>query len=365
MQKFDPPGFLNDLSETEQAAWSDWISQQIDEAAAGQPAAFDFDAPRPRFFNAISTPASADAAEKDITWSAFPRRVTLDSATDQERWKTADGSRDVQDEYCEWSVMRTGDGRISRVTFTCEGPEYWEFLAARNPAAVVALYKKHVDNGVTASQIFGTDERYDPRNRWNGGTIAGAMHLIQSSNSLSAEIELAAGASNTRAPKGVLLTDSQQLIACGRYGVAERHSDPAIGAEVNALARANCDITLANPVGIYFGGLSTAGWKTPDESAPSDYWKITRGTAAKGVRAVYEVPGDRNFVVGDITINGQPIRFGAQIADFITMKLTGIATRIGSSSHPPLAGCKRRASKSTAAMGTDVESALAPKSRTR
>jgi len=360
MAQFDPPGFLDDFDDPQRAAWSDWISQTIDASAAGEPEAFDFDAPRPRFFNHLANPPSADATEKDITWTAFPRIVQLDSATEEERWTTADASRDAQDEYCEWSVSRLPDGRIRRVTFTCEGPEYWEFLAATNAQKVLALYRTHVNSAVAASDLLDSNGGYNPRNKWNNSTRNGAMHLIQPNNTLSAEIELAAAASNARKRNGVLLTSPRDLILCGRYGQAERHSDPTIGAEVNALARADADITLANPVGIYLGALSTAGWQTPDGSNPATFWKITRGTAQKAVRAVYEVPDDRGFPVGDITINGLPIRFGAQIADFITIKLTGLATRLGQSLHAPLAGCKRRATSPIAELATlDVAALIA------
>jgi hypothetical protein len=162
----------------------------------------------------------------------------------------------------------------------------------------------------------------------------------------------------------VILTDPHDLIVCGGYGQAERHSDPTIGAEVNALARANADITLANPVGIYFAGLSTAGWATPDQSEPASYWTITRGAPQKPVRAVYEVPAARGFTVSDIKINGKEIRYGAQIADFITMKLTGVATRIGNANYPPISGCKRQAAVVHAA-ALDVESVIAPRISTR
>jgi hypothetical protein len=364
MNHFDPPGMLTDLDAAQRRAWSDWIAQQIDDAQAGRPDEFDFDAPRPRFFNPLTSPPASDATEKDIVWTAFPRLVALDSATDEERWRTADSSRDMQDEYCEWSVTRQGDGRIKRVTFTCEGPEYWEFLAASKPDAVLALYRQHVDPSVASEDLFGRDGSYRSRNKWNNSTARGAMHLIQANNTLSAEIELAAGASNVRTRNGALLTEAHDLIRCGGYGQAERHSDPTIGAEVNALARANADISLANPVGIYFAGLSTAGWGTPDHSKPAAFWRIARGTPQKPVRAVYEVPAERNFTVGDITVNGHPIRFGAQIADFITMKLTGLATRIGASVHPPIAGCKQRAVQAGLAV-RDVATAIAPRARTR
>ena len=359
MNQFDPPGFLADFTAEQAKAWSDWIAGQIDDAVAGRPDLYEFDAPRPRFFNALATPQAADAVEQDVSWTAFPKVVALDSATDGERWKTADGSRDVQDEYCEWSVTRRGDAKITRVSFTCEAPEYWEFLAAVDFPKVVSLYQAYVDPAVQASDLQKSDGHYDPRNKWNNSTIKGAMHLTQANNTLSAEIELAAGASNTRAPGGKLLTNDQDLIKCGAYGQKERHSDPTIGGAVNALARQDADVTLANPVGIYLGGLSTAGWAAPDGSDPAGYWRIVRGTAAKPVRAVYEVPATKDFVVGDIMINGQPIAFGSQIADFLTMKLTGVACNIGHSKHPPLTGCRRK--KATQMAALDVAAILGSK----
>ena len=45
------------------------------------------------------------------------------------------------------------------------------------------------------------------------------------------------------------------------------------------------------------------------------------------------------FTVGDITINGLPIAFGAQIVDFITIKLVGQAAGIGKNVVPPVTSC--------------------------
>ena len=70
-----------------------------------------------------------------------------------------------------------------------------------------------------------------------------------------------------------------------------------------------------------------------------------RGKDDHFVRAVFEVPPGRGYVVGDIKIAGQPIEFGAQIADFITIKLEGLATRIGQSTVAPFQGCRGAASR--------------------
>jgi len=342
MTRFDAPGFLDDLTEAQAEMWSDWISEQMDAVAAGEPQFYDFDAPRPRFFNPLTTQPAADAVEKDIKWNAFPRVVKIEAGSDDERWEMTDGSRDLQDEYCEWSVTRdAATGKITQVTFTSEGPEYWQFLAAVNMPLVLSLYRKHVSPDVKAAHLVDSQGRYNPRNRWNNSTTRGAMHLIQRANSLSAEIELAAGASNVRRKGGVILTDTRELIECGQYGAVERNSDPHIGAEVNALARLDAAITLANPVGLCIASLDTPGWQTPDGSDPQSFWKITRGRPTHALRAVYEVPAGAGFTVGDITINGRPIEFGAQIADFITIKLTGLACRIGQLQVPTVDGCKR------------------------
>lgn len=112
-------------------------------------------------------------------------------------------------------------------------------------------------------------------------------------SSLLAEIELAAAATVQRERDGALLTTEQELIECSGYGAPRRHSDPHIGSEVNALARAKADVTLQDPVGLYIDALSTAGWTTPDGADPHDFWRITRGANGFAVRAVYEVRGGR------------------------------------------------------------------------
>jgi hypothetical protein len=340
LERFDPPGFVDDLNGPQKDAWSEWISGQIDEARERGTGGPVTNGPRLQFFNPLKTAPANDAIEKDITWSAFPRIVRITSVSDLQRWRLADGSRDRQDEYCEWSVARDlATERIIKVTFTSEGPEYWRFLAHVNPNRVLELYQEHVSPLVKRSDLFLADGSYDSRNRWNNSTDNGAMHLIQRANTLGAEIELAAAATIVRRRNGGFITAERELIECGRYGEPERFSDPHIGAEVNALARQKADITLSNPVGLCIAGISVATWETPDGSNPLDYWKVTRGTPEKALRAVYEVPPDKGFVVGDITIAGRKIEYGAQIADHLTIKLTGLATRIGQSTIKPVTGC--------------------------
>ncbi|GGR19179.1 hypothetical protein [Streptomyces aurantiogriseus] len=338
---YGPPGRLTDMGDVGLKAWNVFIGDSVDQAIDGpDPSQVLHDSPRPQFYNLTKTETAPDAVEAAVTWTAFPNRLRS-AVSDRQRWQRADASRDVQDEYCEWSVTRNDSGKITRVTFTCEGPEYWDVLAQTSPDKALELYRTHISPTVQRSDLFGPDGRYLRRNKWNDSTTQGAMHLIQQANTLGAEIELAAAATIRRVIGGRELTGAQELIACGKYGVAERNSDPHIGEVVNGIARQKADIALSDPVGLYFDDLATDGWRAPDGSDPKSFWIFHRGDADHPVRAVYEVPADRNFTVGDITINGRPIEFGAQIADFVTIKLTAVACRLGRSTAQPQTACAK------------------------
>lgn len=341
LSRFDPPGFLDEFDSDQKALWSRWISRRINAAIKGRPDKVANDSPRAQFYNAVETDTADDQQILVIRWTAFPRNVRLNTSSDEQRWRTADQSRDVQDEYCEWSVTRNQQsGKITRVTFTSEAPEYWEFLAAVNPGLVLSLYRQHIGPQVQHNDLFDSDGNYRRRNIWNNSTINGAMHLVQAANTLPAEIELGAASSIVRVIDGEELTGAQELILCGKYGDPERNSDPFIGAQINSLARLKADVTINNPVALYLDDLNTAGWETPDGSDAKQYWKIVRGSNELALRAVFEVPAEKGFTVGDIRIAGSPIQFGAQIADFITIKIVGLACRFGQSTVAPQTGCR-------------------------
>ncbi len=124
LPRFDPPGFLDDFDEGQSAAWSTFISAKVDAAIRGRPDLLLDDGPRGQFFNPDSRPIEDDAVAEGDQPDGFPRQVQVDSISDLQRWRRADGDRNLQDEYCEWSVERDPQTRkIRRVTFTCEGPD--------------------------------------------------------------------------------------------------------------------------------------------------------------------------------------------------------------------------------------------------
>jgi hypothetical protein len=345
LNRFAPPASLNDLGAEHAAGWNAVVKSFFAAAKAGHPQEVVNDAPRGQFYDPTETPTADDATEAEITWSAFPRQVRLTTGSDEERWKQADSDRGFQDEYCEWSVERDDDNKIQRVTFTCEPPEYWWFMGAQPDLKdkVLRLYQQYISPQVQYDDLFNEQGRYVPDNQWNSTTENGAMHLITAPNSLNAEIELAAAATIVRdIPDKGTLTGEQELIHCGRYGVETRNSDPHIGGEVNKLAQQKADITLKDPVGLYMKGLATVSFETPDGADAQAFWKPVRGGADHTVRAVFEVPDDKDYKVGDILIEGQKIRWGAQLTDFITMRLTGVACRIGQSTFAPMNACVAR-----------------------
>ena len=331
---FDVPGRLPDLGNDAALAkaWSDRLSGLFEEAIQR---VRDSGVAVPAFLDPTKTPVPDGAVEKAVLWPAFPRQLQLKHGTDRraalveaEAPPVTGQRRPVQDEYLEWHGYRNADGKLTRVDFTCEPPEYWSFLGSVAPAKVLQLYKRHVDPAVTRADLF-ENNRYDPLNKWNSS--AGVMHLTQRSNSLGAEVNLAADGTVVRRRGTTILTDADALIQCARYGEPLRSSDPRIGADVNALARDGYAITLKDPVGLYIHSIDLSGFTKPDGTAvPRGWFKITRGTTAFAVRATFAVPegetvGGRPLVAGDLTVGGVPLEFGGQVAGAITMRLTGVA----------------------------------------
>jgi hypothetical protein len=348
---FDPPANIDDFNTIpkQRDAWNEFLSTSFDEEIKGIES--ELGVGNSQFYNPTKIDTTAPQLEPAITWIGFPALIKRKHpgnkrAARQEADKPLPNGERPQDEYLEWFVTKQA-GKITKVTFTCEGPEYWEALAHGYPLSytgpktagatgdnqkLLALYQKYVSPQVQMADLF-VNGSYNRLNKWN--TKNGAMHLNQRNNTLGAEINIAAQATILRQQGGVILTDPDKLIRCGLYGAPGRASDPTIGAAVNALARDGFFVTLQNPVGLYIDSLDTTGWKKPNGS-PVDpgYWQILRGTTGKILRAVYEVPAGEGFTVGDIAIGGEKIEFGGQIAEKITMKLTGLAFSKGKFKNP-------------------------------
>jgi len=311
------------------------------------------------------------------------------------------GPRGWLDEYCEWSVARDANGNIMRVDFACENPEYWYTLWSVDPQRVQQLYQSTLNSGVPSNrqvtvnladlQLIGQDGRpvidpqtggpaYNPLNKWNSGPVAvriggpsgftgGVMHLTSTPNTLQTELGLA-GSATPQYQSGN--SDVQKLICCGQYGQEYRNSDPHIGYSVNRIVggQGNIDgkprlVCLANPVGLYiqtpdlsgltFGPNIVVGKTVPAGAKPSDVYQIVRGNIAPlDPVSGQPFPGDMllhvafqiplswlamtpSLTLADLLINGQPIRWGGQIAS--QMQIGLFARPLPTNATPPTVPC--------------------------
>ncbi|KAI0096804.1 hypothetical protein GGR51DRAFT_578640 [Nemania sp. FL0031] len=344
LERFSPPGYPyvdDELTSDQGNAWSaqisDWMDAEITPKMPDPPCRI----PLTQFFNGCKTPFDLDQPPASISWIAFPKRVTENNPTDSKRWEAADAYRHNQDEYLEWTVKKDSAGRIKYVTFSCEGPEYWAFIAKSSPSKLLGLYKSlnpKFANRMKQEDLFVNGE-YEPYNQWNGvmrtnpgsddhlttmnhGCIA---HLAQKNNTLSAEVNIAAQATVIR-----------------KRNNGEIISDP-IASEVNTLAKGENKISIADPVAIYIKefdtsnfGLDVDGSGENPQSIPAGTFTWVRGNIDKGMgmRLLIEVPtgtigtganAGRQLDVSDILgPSDQRIRYGAQFADHITMTVNGV-----------------------------------------
>ena len=322
LDRFDTPGRLDELSDDDRRAWHVTVDGMFDPFTTGR---------FPQFYNPTVEDAPDGLPPRPIVWSAFPAFVQQQVGPGPQRWRRADSRRDVQDEYCEWSVERGDDGKITRITFTTEVPEYWDHVAEKDPDHLLELYHQFVDPSVELDHLFDDEEKYvggredDPRNQWNTSTEGRLAHLVQGNNTLGAAIALVAAATILRVREdGTLVTDRQELVVCGGLGNQFRNSDPQIAEIVNGAARSGNKVTLLDPIGLYLDGLQSAGMETPDGADAAEFWHVERGTPGHAVRASFAVPEDRGYVVGDIKVNGVSITFGAQVADEVRVRIGAV-----------------------------------------
>ncbi len=342
--------------------------------------------PTTNYYNPIYNNPASNAA--NILWMAFPGRLEYNfpSATPDQLYQMADtgvmpgqisndpcdipagqnvayfpyGPRGWQDEYCEWAVTRNEAGKITRIDFTCENPEYWNTLWEVDPNQVLSLYQSILDKPQITLQDLSVpgivnpitnQPVYNPLNKWNSGPVSsstqgGAIHLTSTPNTIQTEIGLATTSTVQRfnpppppATTNTMWQSSQynDLICVGQFGQRFRNSDPNIGGTVNHFVTQGLVLTLADPPGLYIQMPDFSNYKTPDGTDASTFWTIKRGSKTlkdqNGVdlpgnfilHAVFEVPASKNYTVSDITISGEPIKWGSQVTYTFKMQIVASA----------------------------------------
>lgn len=327
LQQFDTPAGVNDLSPELKKAWGQQISDWVEEERNHLPEGYaDF------FFNETMTPAD-NGTVAPIIWEGFPRHWKLKYPDDeQQRWEAAEKiyiSQGIkfryQDEYLEWISFKENN-KLKKVVFTCEGPEYWEFIAENDKQLLLELYRKYVSPDVQLADLFTGDE-YNRSNKWN--TTHGIMHLTQPNNTLRAEVNLAARASILQKKEDVdPVTDTHDLICCSGFGAEERFSDPTIGAAINSFVRRGLSVTLNNPIGLYISKLKTAGIEVPAGFKVKDFWKIIRGDKDNQMILRAEFSAPDGVDLESVKVGGKPLKLGAQLAEMIDMVIYGKAIKL-------------------------------------
>ena len=410
LDRFAPPGNLDDLTPAQARGWSDlvehWVNTEVRRLQKDDP-------DRPiRFFNERARPVPATAPVKSIPWDGFPKVLKLTQVGDA-IWKEAETLRSLaarfggqfytlqagqpvntdfgyrnQDEYLEWVVTPGADpSQIAKVTFTCEPPEYWQFIAGGtaavagadeladiphvvpgDPALLLKLYRDLCGPAVLPqdlvhssdvffmppsgqAQVFARKGEYNPYNKWN--TTLGIVHLTHPANTLRAEVNLAAGGSVLRmSTNGSPVIDPLQLICCSGYGSPNRSSDPTIGSQVNGLSRTGLSVTLRDPIGLYLNLIDLSGFEGPNGEDVSAGWRVLRGSPSPGpgvpgmvLRAEFGTTPAQGFRVDQVSIAGDAIRFGGQIANKIGMVLSGKAFDLGGQG-PTLEACSNHCCRS-------------------
>lgn len=260
-----------------------------------------------------------------------------------------------QDEYVEWHADRDDTGKLIRLSFTAEPPEYWTYLAGKEPELVLKLYQELVGPQVKRDDLFfpeplmvyGEDRKgvgrwlqlyekgtYNRFNKWN--STNGAVHLTHWANTLGAEINLAAVASlawqsDIDGPDPAYDDDpALTRIACAGYGAINRSSDPSIGEQVGIQISAGNRVSLTDPIGLYIGrvDLSTLERDTPAGRVrvpETEVLTLSRGTdEANQPRKLHiklEAPAGAKWVLGDCFLDNRPLKRGGQVARKITMVL--------------------------------------------
>jgi hypothetical protein len=247
------------------------------------------------------------------TWTGFPRPLLMQHRDDRQAAFAAGEKREVQIEYLEWHVTRVA-GKITRVVFVTETPEYWTELAKADRSVLLALYREHVSPDVTMADLFPGGGAYDPKNRWN--TTDGIVHYIMPINSMRDLLGVSEEQQNAQ--------DAKDGFGTVPYARATG-ADARLSFDNWAMTRKSLSVGTDDPPGLYMIDWDDTGWAKPDGSPVGDYWKVVRGARRAALRLEYEVPESEGFVVGDISIGGRQITTGGQMAEHITVSAHTVA----------------------------------------
>lgn len=327
-------------------------SRMEDHLAAGARARFP-----QSLFRWPSEPAAK--LEAGVDWTALPDRIVTClgrskalEVLDLPDERIGDGGRRLQEEYVEWSVVRTPRG-IERVDITAETSDYWSLLAAYSPDRVLELIGQFAQEPPARTAIFGSLDPFAPETTpsmreiafgetmLRGGTspynngVRAITCMVHPSNTIAALLELLVGAGTrhgVEAAGGVSRCPTCLELApfLGDAAQLGRSSDPVIVERLAQLAFEGRRMTLDVPGPLAITGVEHARLRTPDGGIiPSGWFVFSRPMrpASRFQRLSLTVPHD-DFCISDLrdVATEEKITTGGQIADLVQMSLHLLAT---------------------------------------
>jgi hypothetical protein len=317
--QFDTPGGLRDFPEGSAfyGRWHDEINRMLGSVPTPGSGGIG------EFYNPHVTEVNP-VGERLLVWMGFPRQLMITHRDNRQRAFEIGDTRGAtetttQVEYLEWHVTMDA-GKIKKVTFVTETPEYWRTIFDFDRNRVLQLYKDLVNPSIVMADITHADGSYNPLNAWN--TSKGIVHYIVTSpaNTLGAAIGLAQG---SVALTGALHVKDNYELSPG----AQTSADPRVQTDINMLARKGLSVTGRESIGLYMVATDDTGWTKPDGSPVGNYWRVVRGRPGAALRLEYEVPASEGFFVSDISIGGRAIKYGGHLAEHVTVMIGGLAGR--------------------------------------
>jgi hypothetical protein len=373
--KISTPGFTTDLGDNGREGWSAYINGILN-GGGGRPGVLASAASA----NGGVTPSvlldgdpTLEPGLLAVDWKGYPVRVKqtlnktdakLDPCIDWVRARETMGRAVCHEEYLEWRTVRRSDGKIMRVEFTTETPDYWARLARFEPSKVVELaarFSGEAPSQIDIRELFGTtldpftidpfsakgaelERAYRQQNWSSGGRIRGAynngtkamMHMAISANSTNAAVALAVFAAFPHGKRvgadEVPLSGAEAILGTAQSAVTCRNSDPTIVGVVIESVFAGAKVALMEAIGLYILTEPEAiGLTFADGSpVPSSWISRQRGSDKHSnpvqtdlfQRLVIEAPPGSSQTVSDLLDpNGKAITSGTQIARHLNVAL--------------------------------------------
>ena len=185
--------------------------------------------------------------EPTYAWTGFPRpHLVVNHRDDREAAFAAGEDRLAQHEYLEWHVTRDARGRITKVTFTTETPEYWEALAETEPDDPArALPRARLARRAAARPVR-QGGRYVRDNVWNHAR--GIVHYVMKINGIAPLIN----AEQDTPIRGRVADNYDAMpLAFANGTPLYTAADARFSLDIGVLQRQGLSLTVREPLGLY------------------------------------------------------------------------------------------------------------------